>query len=123
VTSPDVASSLSVSDLQTEHLLLQSQLQQQQHHHQQQQQQANKVLLLGIDPDTNGAIAVIEANLLPCTQLLPDSSSSSTEQQQQGQQPLFGVDLRSASIRVHDMPVEQIPLKKKNKSAPQRYRR
>jgi hypothetical protein len=66
----------------------------------------------------------VSADLIPYSQLLPDScSSSSSIQQQQQQQPLYGVDLGSASVLVYDMPVEQIVLKKKSKAAPQRYRR
>jgi hypothetical protein len=105
-----------------------SNLHQQQHRPPQQQQQAaTKVLLLGIDPDTSGAIAVVSADLQPYSQLLPESCSSNDssriQQQQQQQQPLFRVDLSRASVAVYDMPIEQIALKKKSKAAPQRYRR
>eukprot|EP00883_Tetradesmus_obliquus_P008600 jgi/Sobl393_1/19329/SZX76051.1 len=128
---PDSASATVIDDDQDGHWLLQQQQLKQHQDNQQQQQQAHKVLLLGIDPDTNGAIAVVAADLLPYAQLLPDSCSSSNggtsinsqQQQQQQQQPLFGVDLQSASVSVYDMPVEVIPLQKKSMSAPQRYRR
>lgn len=120
-------------------LVQQQQCSQQPHTQRPPLQQACRLLLIGIDPDTNGALAVISADLVP-GQLQADRSNGSSDADADGkaatvisngkqaagqpqEQHQLLVDLSTASITVYDMPVESVPLRKKNKMSPQRYRR
>jgi hypothetical protein len=105
-----------------------------------QQQAPTRALLLGIDPDSNGAIAVVAADVVPHDNNRNSCSSAAVvdvlhqqqqlehgnqlaEGSQQQQQQQWDVQLDSAQVRVFDMPVQSILLKKASKNAPQRTRR